>query len=1112
MPIQQLMLGSGGAPTDPVYIDDIFSTNLWVSHTDRNEIIANGVKLGNANKGGSVYFSGSDAAQDYITIAANSDMQMGTGDFTIEMWIWVDSETSNINCWRGIFSIGGYTDSGGITIYAPRATSPTDTVVVILNTTNPTIGSTTDIKDNSWHHVALVKNSGTTSLYIDGTSEGSVSDSNNYNWSGDINIGRDANCASNSRYKGFISNLRVTKGQALYTSNFTPATEALTTTSQGATASNVKLLCFQSPDSFWTVTKYGTLNTSSEPHAAWTPSGTTGGPVAKAFGPFTGDDGKGGFIWHKRRTGSGGYGWNVICDSSRGANYGIYPNKQNGGGVLTGAPNASVFCNGGFIWGSENNFQKDDCEMVSWSFAKQTGFVDVVEYVGNNTARDISHSLKTVPGMILLKIKDETSDWVVYHKDVGNQAAGALNSTAVFYTSNSTIWDSTTPTATSFRIGANANTNSNGKNYIAYIFSGGASTAATARSVSLNKAGNEHLSVAASSDFAFGTGDFTVEGWFNITESGTNSNAWDLRDAGDSNQFFLRCISGTSWDLRFAGSQLATFTADATVWNHIAVSRSGSTLKIFVNGVETNSISNSSDATNTGPLLISTFYDTTGSGTDYGFTGNVSNFRVVKGTAVYTSSFRPPTAPLSNITNTKLLCCNDSSTTGSTVTPGTISAVGSPTASTDNPFYDSGHFKFGESKNQQIVACGSHSQPSTNAIRIYTGWEPEFVMCKNVDSTSDWLALDATRGAGIAGGGSYTDGQQLTWNTDGNEGAGDTFIPHADGFEFEYGLTAANPGNGDKIIWMAIRRTDGYVRKPVTNGDAVFAVGKGRATNTEASNYVSNFPVDMAWHRLFASSSFPAFTSRKTGGKYLRTDDSAAQDNASWAKFDSSTSYITNNQDNTHMAWMWNRHAGFDCQTFLGNGGTTQSIPHSLGRTPEMIWVKNRDHTDNWQCYHFGLNGGTNPHLYRLRLNTNNAEDSDAFTWVNAPTSTHFTVGSNGSINRNNEDFAAYLFASVDGVSKCGYYDGQGSDLTVTFGFQPRFLIVKRVDDSGDWNYYDVNRGFVSGSDQELRINDNTAQSAHEVGDITATGFTFACGGVHDTCSAGKKFVYYAHA
>ncbi len=1121
MPIQQMMLGSGGK-TDPVYIDDIFSTDLWESHTDRNEIIANGVKLGNANKGGSVYFNGSDY-KDYISIAANSDMQMGTGDFTIEMWIWVDSETTNESCWRGIFSIGGYTDSGGITIYAPRATSPADTVVVILNAVNPTIGSTTDIKDNSWHHVALVKNSGTTSLYIDGTSEGSVSDSNNYTWSGDITIGRDNKCISggysNSYYKGFISNLRVTKGQALYTSNFTPATEALTTTSQGATASNVKLLCCQSPDSFWSVTKYGTLNTSSEPHASWTPHGDSGGPVAKAFGPFTGSDGKGGFIWHKRRTGSGGFGWNVICDSSRGANYGIYPNNQNSGGVLTGNPNPSVFCDGGFIWGSENNFQKDDCEMVSWSFAKQTGFVDVVEYTGNNTARDISHSLKTVPGMILLKIKDETSDWVVYHKDAGNQAAGALNSTAVFYTSNSTIWDSTTPTATSFRIGANANTNSTGKDYIAYIFAGGASTAATAVSVDFDGT-DDILQTSTSTDYQLGTSSFTVEAWIYNENPGENRCIAEFsqgthayygplflyqNDSGATYKFWASS-DGSSWDVA-AGQSFGAVVAKQ--WEHFAIVRDGSTFYGFRNGIQKWTFTSSASLyQNVNQITIGRSQTTQG-GTPY-FEGKISNFRFVKGTALYTSSFKPTNEPLSSVTNTKLLCCNNSSVTGTTT--GTVTSTGSPTASTDSPFYDSGNFKFGENKDQQIIACGSHSHASTNAIRIYTGWEPEYIMCKNTDSTGDWLVLDTVRGAGIAGGGSYTDGQYVACNTDSNEGAGDTFIPYSDGFEFEYGLTAANPGNGDKIVWMAIRRPDGYVRKPVTDGDAVFAIGKGRDTTTEASNYVSNFPVDMGWHRLFASDSFPAFVSRKTGGKYLRTDDSAAQDNASWAKFDSSTAYISNNQDDTHMAWMWNRHAGFDCQTYVGNGGTTQSIPHSLGRTPEMIWVKNRDHTDNWQCYHFGCNGGTNPHLYRLRLNTNNAEDSDAFTWVNAPTSTHFTVGSNGSINRNNEDFVAYLFSSVDGVCKLGYYDGQASDLTVTFGFQPRFLMVKRVDDSGDWNYYDVNRGFVSGADEELRINSNSAQSDHEVGDITATGFTFACGGVHDTCSAGKKFVYYAHA
>ena len=205
---------------------------------------------------------------------------------------------------------------------------------------------------------------------------------------------------------------------------------------------------------------------------------------------------------------------------------------------------------------------------------------------------------------------------------------------------------------------------------------------------STKKEGNQNISVAASSDFAFGTGDFTVEGYFYITDSGSNSNAWDLRDAGDINQFFLRCISGTSWDLRFAGGQLATFTAEVKVWNHIAVSRSGSTLKIFVNGVQTNSISNSSDATNTGPLLISTFYDTTGSSTDYGFSGLVSNFRVVKGTALYTQDFVPSTKPLTNVTNTKLLFCNDENfVTSATVTPGTITVTGTQTLpSSFSPF------------------------------------------------------------------------------------------------------------------------------------------------------------------------------------------------------------------------------------------------------------------------------------------------------------------------------------------------------------------------------------------------------------------------------------------
>ena len=175
-------------------------------------------------------------------------------------------------------------------------------------------------------------------------------------------------------------------------------------------------------------------------------------------------------------------------------------------------------------------------------------------------------------------------------------------------------------------------------------------------SVSVTDAGNSYLSAGGESeDYNFGTGDFTIEGYFYVNSSGSNNCVFDLR-SGQSH-YLMRMTSSTAYDFRYGGSSLVTFTAADKVWNHIAISRASGTTKIFVNGIQTNSFADTNNASNSGPLLISTFVDTTGSSSSYGFDGFVSNFHIVKGTALYTSNFTPPTGPLEAVDDTVLLTC-----------------------------------------------------------------------------------------------------------------------------------------------------------------------------------------------------------------------------------------------------------------------------------------------------------------------------------------------------------------------------------------------------------------------------------------------------------------------
>jgi hypothetical protein len=142
-------------------------------------------------------------------------------------------------------------------------------------------------------------------------------------------------------------------------------------------------------------------------------------------------------------------------------------------------------------------------------------------------------------------------------------------------------------------------------------------------------------------------------------------------------------LSGSSLAFYFAGAWNPSNTLSVAKWHHVALVRSSSTTTLYVDGISKGTTASDAGSTASNGMFIGAR-----SSPNYEFPGFISNFRVVKGTAVYTSNFTPPTAPLTNITNTKLLCCQSttSATAAAVIPTGSFTANGNAIASKFSPF------------------------------------------------------------------------------------------------------------------------------------------------------------------------------------------------------------------------------------------------------------------------------------------------------------------------------------------------------------------------------------------------------------------------------------------
>ena len=201
---------------------------------------------------------------------------------------------------------------------------------------------------------------------------------------------------------------------------------------------------------------------------------------------------------------------------------------------------------------------------------------------------------------------------------------------------------------------------------------------------------------------------------------------------------------------------------------------------------------------------------------------------------------------------------------------------------------------------------------------------------------------------------------------------------------------------------------------------------------------------------------------------------------------------------------------GFSIATYTGTG-SAGSFGHGLSSAPTMVIVKRRNSSPSWQVFHTSNGAGKS-----IELDGGGAAGSTTSVWNNTvPSSTVVNIGTHGGTNASGGTYVAYSFADVTGHQKAGTYSGNGSasGATVTTGFRPAWVMVKRTDSSGEWIIFDNTRDTDGSLNTLLYASLGNAEGVTSLGGITpsATGFQVTST-LSDVNASGGTFIYLAIA
>ena len=656
-----------------------------VDFTGKNNITTVGSVVSNTaqKKYGnqSLYFNGSS----YVTIPATQNLAFGTGDFTIECWVYL------LDKGKGIFHVSTTSvlpsSVTGIAVAVDPTTGWNFYAANSQNSTGPIVSLST------WYHVAVVRSSGTTTLYINGVANQSRADTTNYTGT----FGAIGGFYSTSYLTAcYIDDFRITRGVARYPGNYMPTTAFGDNSTVDPYFNNVALLLHGDGASYTApIFNNNTFVDSSANALILSRSGT---PTQGTFSPFS-NAGWGGYFDGSNYTylttasvaalgiGTGSYtieGWFNITGTPGVNSYVLIDLRDVGVSAGTKPSIALDSAKILSVWyGNTKVITGPTLSLNTWyHIAIVRSGTTLTLYINGTaagTATNDTYNIGTTAHVTIGNVGDASGTYnACYIGYMSN--IRIVNGTAV-YTSNFT--PSTTPltavTGTSLLTLQDSRFKDNSTNNLTLTVSGTPSIQAispfpvtTSYSAAVNggsiyfNGSTDYLTVTGTSAFAFGTGNFTIEAWVYLRSypSGSLSGTTPFGTTNGALTGYYLNLGQNIDTLRFTSNASGSWADNVTVtagngvplnsWTHVAFVRNGGTLTLYKNGIVVASATGASSFNFTSPNnagyigLLSNV-----DATQY-FPGYLSGVRVVAN-AVYTAAFTPSTAPLTAITGTSLL-------------------------------------------------------------------------------------------------------------------------------------------------------------------------------------------------------------------------------------------------------------------------------------------------------------------------------------------------------------------------------------------------------------------------------------------------------------------------